>query len=62
MANILNSIQLQSDASDFTERAAFSVGSGLVEVRKYSHYSVQFQFALYDFEKYGSGSVKIQQK
>ena len=31
----------QSDASDFTERAAFSIGSSSVEVRKYSHYSVQ---------------------
>ena len=49
----------QSDASDLTERAAFSIGS--VTVRKYSHYSVQFRFALGDFEKYGSGSVKVRQ-
>ena len=62
MIIILNSNQLQSDASDFTEQAAFSIGSGLVKVRKYSHYSVQFRFALCDFEKYGSGSVKVRQK
>ena len=30
-----------------------------VKVRKYSNYSVQFWFALCDFEKYGSGSVKV---
>ena len=56
---ILNSNQLQSDASDFTERAAFSIGSGSVKVRKYSHYPVQFRFALCDYEKYGSGSLKV---
>ena len=39
-----------------------SIGSGSVEVLKYSHYSVQFRFALFDFEKYGSGSVKVRQK
>ena len=47
------------DACDLTERAAFSIGSGSVKVRKYSNYSVQFRFALCDFEKYGSGSVKV---
>ena len=41
------------------ERAAFSIRSGSVKVRKYSHYSVQFRFALCDFEKYGSGAVKV---
>ena len=55
---ILNSNQLESDASDFTEPAAFSIGSG----RKYSHYAIQFRFALCDYEKYGSGSVKVLQK
>ena len=45
---ILNSNQLQSD---FTERTTFSIGSGSVKVYKYSHYSVQFPFALCDFEK-----------
>ena len=35
MIIILNSNQLQSDGSDFTERAAFSIGSGSVKVRKY---------------------------
>ena len=49
----------QTDACDLTERAAFLIGSGSVEVRKYSNYSVQFRFALCDFEKYGSGSTKI---
>ena len=62
MTIILNSNQLQSDASDDTERAAFSIGSGSAEVRKYSHYSVQLRFALCDFEKHGSGSVKVRQK
>ena len=38
----------------------FSIGS--VKVLKYSNYSVQFQFALCDFEKYGSVSVKVRQK
>ena len=47
---------------DLTERAAFSIDSGLVKVRKYSNYSVQFRFALCDFEKYGLGSVKVRQK
>ena len=51
----------QSDACDLTERAAFSIGSGSVKVRKYSNYSVQFRFALCDFEKYGSDSVKVRQ-
>ena len=51
----------QSDACDLSERAAFSIGSGSVKVRKYSNYSVQFRFALCDFEKYGSGSVKVRQ-
>ena len=59
---ILNSNHLQNDAIDFSERAAFSIGSNSVKVHKYSHYSVQFRFALSDFEKYGSGSVKVQQK
>ena len=59
---ILNSNQLQGDASDFTERTASSIGSGSVKVRKYLHYSVQFRFALCDFEKYGSGSIKVGQK
>ena len=44
------------------ERAAFSIGSGSVKVRKYSHYSVQLRFALCDFEKYGPDSVKVRQK
>ena len=56
---ILNSNQLQSDACDFAERTVFFSGSGSVKVRKYSHYSVEFRFALNDFEKYGSGSVKL---
>ena len=30
------------------------IGSGSVKVLKYSNYSVQFRFALFDFEKYGS--------
>ena len=59
---ILNSNQLQSNVSDFTERAAFSISSGSVKVCKYSHYSIQFRFALCDFEKYGSGSVKVRRK
>ena len=50
----------QSDACDLTERAAFS-GSGSVKVRKYSNYSVQFRFALCDFEKYRSGLVRARQ-
>ena len=49
----------QSDACDLTERAAFIIGSGSVKVRMYSNYSVQFRFALCDFEKYGLGSVKV---
>ena len=57
MIIILNWNQLQSDASNFTERAAFSIGS--LKVRKNSHYSVQLRFALCDFEEYGSGSVKV---
>ena len=36
MTTILNLNQLQSDTSDFRERAAFSIGSGSVKVRKYS--------------------------
>ena len=36
-----------------------SIGSGSVKVLKYSNYSVQFRFALCDFEKYGSVSVKV---
>ena len=48
VAIILISNQLQRD---FTERTAFSIGSGTVKVRKHSHYSVQFRFALCDFEK-----------
>ena len=55
----LNISCLQSDACDLTERTAFSIGSGSVKVRKYSYYSVQFRFALCNFEKYGSGSVKV---
>ena len=51
----------QSDACDLMERAAFSIGSGLVKVRYYSNYSVQFRFALCDFEKYGLGSTKLAQ-
>ena len=51
----------QSDACDLTERAAFSIGSGSVKIRTYSNYSVPFRFALYDFEKCGSGSVKVRQ-
>ena len=51
----------QSDACDLTERATFSIGSGSVKVRNYSHYSVQFRFALCDFEKYVSGLVKVRQ-
>ena len=43
---ILNTNQLQSDASDLTERAAFLFGLGSVKIRKCSHYSVQFRFAL----------------
>ena len=57
---ILNLNQLQSGVSDFTEQAAFLMGS--VKVRKYSLYLVQFQFTLCDFEKNGSGSVKVRQK
>ena len=44
------------------ERAAFSIDSGSIKVCKYLNYSVQFRFALCDFEKYGSGSVKVRQK
>ena len=55
----LNISRLQSDAYDLTERVAFSIGSGSLKVRKYSNYSVQFRFALCDFEEYGSGSVKV---
>ena len=51
----------QSDWCDLTERAAFSIGSGSVKVRKYSNYLVQFRFALCDFEKCCSGSVKVRQ-
>ena len=47
---------------DLTERAAFLIGSGSIKVRKYLNYSVQFRFALGDFEKDGSGSVKVRQK
>ena len=57
---ILNSNQLQNDASDFAKQAAFSIGLGSVKVRKYSHYSVQFWFALGDLKKYRS--VKVRQK
>ena len=53
---------LQSDASDLTERAAFSIDSGSVKVCKYSNYLVQFRFALCDFETYGLGSVKVRQE
>ena len=49
----------QSDGCDLTKRAAFSIGAGSVKVRKYSKYSDQFWLALCDFEKYGSGSVKV---
>ena len=62
MTIILNLNQLLSDVTDFTERAAFSIESGSVKVRKYSHYSVQLRSSLCDFEKYGSGSVKVRQK
>ena len=48
----------QSDACDLTERADFSIGSGLVKDRKYSNYSVQFRFALCDFEKYSTVQVR----
>ena len=58
----LNTSRLQSDTCDLTERAAFSIGSGSVKVRKYSNYSVQFRFAPCDFGIYGSGSVKVRQK
>ena len=51
----------QCDLCDLTERAAFSIGSGSVKVRKYSNYLIQFLFALCDLEKYGSGSVKARQ-
>ena len=44
------------------ERTAFSIDSGSVKIRKYSNYSVQLRFALCDFEKYGSGLVKVRQK
>ena len=54
------SSRLQRDACDLTQRTAFSIGS--VKVRKYSNKLVQFGFALCDFEKYGSGSVTVQQK
>ena len=52
MTSILNSNQLQSDTGDFTEQAAILIGSGCLRfaTRKYSHYSVQFRFALCDFE------------
>ena len=53
----LNISRLQSNASDLTECAAFSIGSGSFKVLKYSNYSVQFRFALCDFEKYGLGLV-----
>ena len=46
----------------FTERSAFSIGTGSVKVRKYSHYLFQFRFVLSGFETYGSGSVKVRQK
>ena len=49
----------QSDACDLTERAAFSIGSGSVKVRKYTNCSVQFRFALCDFEKHGLGQVRL---
>ena len=55
----LNISRLQSDVCDLTERAAFSIGS--VKVRKYSNYSVQFRFALRDFDKYDSDSDKVRQ-
>ena len=58
----LNISRLQSDACDLTERAAFSIGLCSVKVCKYSNYSVQFRFVLCDFEKYGSGSVKVRQQ
>ena len=51
----------QSDGCDLTERAAFIIGSSSIEVRKYSHYSVQFRFAFCDFEKDDSGSVEVRQ-
>ena len=51
--------RLQRDACDLTEQAAFSIGSGSVKVRRYSNYSIQFRFALCDFEKYSSGLVKV---
>ena len=54
--------RLQSDACDLTKRTAFSIASGSVKVRKYSNYSVEFRFAFCDFEKYGSGSVKVRKK
>ena len=37
----------------------FPIGSGSDKVLKYLNYSVQFQFALCDFEKYGSVSVRF---
>ena len=59
MTIILNTDQLQRDVSDFTERVAFSIGSDSVKVCKYSNYSVQLRFVFRDFEKYGSGLVKV---
>ena len=41
-----------------TSRSEPLLSIGSVKVLKYSDYSVQFRFALFDFEKYGSGSVK----
>ena len=47
----------------FAGRAAFSISSGSVKVRKYYlNYSVQFRFALCNFEQYASGLVKVRQK
>ena len=37
----------------------FLIGSSSDKVRKFSNYSVQFRLTLFDFEKYGSGSVKV---
>ena len=37
----------------------FPTGSGSVEVHDYANYSVQLWFALCDFKKYVSGSVRL---
>ena len=59
---ILISDRLPSDTCDVTERTAFFKQFEFGEVHNYSNYLVQFQFALCDFLKYGSGLVKVRQK